>query len=385
MKKSLFALSLGTLGLGMSEFGMMSILSPAAESLKVSIPAAGHLITAYALGVSAGALILALIMHGKPLKRMLLYLIFLALLGNLAAVFAPNYISMLGARFVSGFPHGAYFGISGIIAKKIAERGHESAAISAMIAGMTFANLIGIPLGTFIAHLSSWHYLFLLVVFCFALTFAAVKFWVPEVAPLANSGFSAQFRFLKKPAPWILFSAIILGNSGVFAWYSYINPFMTDVAGFKPSAMTLIMIISGLGMVIGNYIGGKLSDIYRPINISAYFQLGIAFILLGIFFFGHQPYIAVGLMFLCTGGLFGISGPQQVLMIDNSKGGEVLGASGAQIGFNLGNAAGSIIGGLPLIAGYSYEYTALPGILLALIGYGLLRYFHQHYSSPENI
>ena len=380
MNKSLFALSLGTLGLGMSEFGIMSILTPAAQSLGVSIPVAGHLISAYALGVSAGALLLALIMHGKALKKMLLYLILLATAGNLGAVFASDYSLMLLARFISGFPHGAYFGISGIIAKKIAPPGKETEAVSIMIAGMTVANLIGIPAGTYIAHVLSWHYLFLIVVVCFILTFFAVGKWIPVTAPLPDKGFKSQFRFLKTAGPWILFFAIILGNSGVFAWYSYINPFMLNIAGFSSSSMAVLMTMAGLGMVIGNLLGGRYADKFSPLAVTMVLQLGIAVVLGLVFFAGNHSYFAVFLMFLCTAGLFGMSGPQQVLMINHAKGGEILGASGAQIGFNLGNALGAAVGGLPLLVHYDYEYTALPGIVLAFCGFLLLLLFHHKYA-----
>ncbi len=149
---ALLALAAGTLGLGMSEFGMMSVLSGAATDLNVSIPQAGHFVAAYALGVCAGALLLIFIARGRPLKKTLLVLAALMTAGNLLAALSPDYAAMLAMRFVSGLPHGAFFGVGGIIAEKVAPPGRRTAAVSIMIAGMTVANLFGIPLGTAIAH-----------------------------------------------------------------------------------------------------------------------------------------------------------------------------------------------------------------------------------------
>ena len=160
---ALLALAAGTLGLGMSEFGMMSVLSGAAADLNVSIPQAGHFVAAYALGVCAGALLLIFIARGRPLKKTLLVLAALMTAGNLLAALSPDYAAMLAMRFVSGLPHGAFFGVGGIIAEKVAPPGRRTAAVSIMIAGMTVANLFGIPLGTAIAHAFSWRAMFALV------------------------------------------------------------------------------------------------------------------------------------------------------------------------------------------------------------------------------
>lgn len=163
MKKSLVVLAFGTLGLGIAEFGMMSILSAAAEGLGISIAKAGHLISAYALGVCFGAVALVFLSRGKPLKTLLIALMAVMCAGNLLAVFAPNYELMMMARFISGLPHGGYFGVAGIAAKKLAARGKEVEAVSVMISGMTVANLLGIPMASYLTHIMSWHMLFAVV------------------------------------------------------------------------------------------------------------------------------------------------------------------------------------------------------------------------------
>ena len=162
MKKSLIALAFGTLGLGIAEFVMMGILPDVAKDLNISIPAAGHFISAYALGVCVGAPILTLA-RKHPLKRILLVLVALIMLGNICAAMAPNYWVLLLARFISGLPHGAYFGVGSIVAEKVADKGKGSEAVSIMIAGMTIANLFGVPLGTSLSTMLSWRFTFLLV------------------------------------------------------------------------------------------------------------------------------------------------------------------------------------------------------------------------------
>ena len=155
MKKCLVALAFGTLGLGMSEFGMMGILTFVASGLHVSIPQAGHLVSAYALGVCVGAPLTVAVAHTRPLKQILLALAGLMVAGNLCAAFAPNYGVLLAMRFVSGLPHGAYFGVGSIVAARVAGPGRSAQAVAVMIAGMTVANLFGVPLGTLVSHLLS--------------------------------------------------------------------------------------------------------------------------------------------------------------------------------------------------------------------------------------
>ena len=212
MKKSLIALAFGTLGLGIAEYVMMAILPYIAEGLQVSIPVAGHLISAYALGVCAGAPMLVLA-RKLPLKRILLGLAVVMMIGNLIAAVSPNYWVMLVARFISGLPHGAYFGVASIVAEKLADKGKGSEAVSIMIAGMTVANLFGVPLGTSLSTMLSWRYTFLLVGAWSVLVIYYIWKWVPQVEGLPDTGFKGQFRFLKKPAP-----CLIMGAGTVFSY-----------------------------------------------------------------------------------------------------------------------------------------------------------------------
>lgn len=378
MKKSLIALAFGTLGLGIAEFVMMGILPDVAAEMHVSIPKAGHLISAYAIGVCVGAP--ALILARKfPLKHILLALVALIMAGNTFAALSPNFWTLIAARFISGLPHGAYFGVASIVASKLADPGKGSAAVSIMIAGMTIANLFGVPLGTSFSNAVSWRIPFLLVGVWGIVTLYYIWRWVPHVEGLPDTGLRGQFRFLKHLAPWLIIGATMFGNGSVFCWYSYINPLLTRVSGFSAESVSLLMILAGAGMVVGNLVGGRLSDIYMPGRVAMVTQGSIFVILLSIFFFAGIGWLSALLMCCCTACLFAVSSPQQILLIRYSPGGEMLGAASVQVAFNLGNALGAYVGGLPLRAGLGYQYPALLAAPVALVGFSLLLVFYRRY------
>lgn len=378
MKKSLIALAFGTLGLGIAEFVMMGILPDVAAEMHVSIPKAGHLISAYAIGVCVGAP--ALILARKfPLKHILLALVALIMAGNTFAALSPNFWTLMAARFISGLPHGAYFGVASIVASKLADPGKGSAAVSIMIAGMTIANLFGVPLGTSLSNAVSWRIPFLLVGAWGIVTLFYIWRWVPHVEGLPDTGLRGQFRFLKHLAPWLIIGATMFGNGSVFCWYSYINPLLTHVSGFSAESVSLLMILAGAGMVFGNLAGGRLSDIYMPGRVAMVTQGCIFVILISIFFFAEIGWLSALLMCCCTACLFAVSSPQQILLIRYSPGGEMLGAASVQVAFNLGNALGAYVGGLPLRAGLGYQYPALIAAPVALVGFSLLLVFYRRY------
>ena len=378
MKKSLIALAFGTLGLGIAEFTMMGILPYVAADLNIGIPVAGHFISAYALGVCAGAPMLILA-RKRPLKHILLALMALMLVGNLGAAMATGYWALLAARFISGLPHGAYFGVASIVAGKLADEGRSSEAVSIMIAGMTVANLFGVPLGTSLSHILSWRVTFLLVACWGMIVLYYIWRWVPAVEGLKDTGFKGQFRFLKTPAPWLILGATALGNGGVFCWYSYITPLLTNVSGFSAGSVTALMMLAGFGMVVGNLVSGRLSDKYTPGRVGMVVQGMICIVLLLIFFLSPHPWCSAILMALCTAGLFAVSSPEQVLIIRVAPGGEMLGGACVQMAFNLGNAIGAYVGGLAL--GGGYRYPALAGVPFALTGFILFVIFYKKFQS----
>ena len=376
MKKSLIALAFGTLALGIAEFAMMGILPSVASDLGISISTAGHFISAYALGVCGGAPIL-LWARKYSLKHILIGLVVLMAADNFCAAFSSGYWMLLLSRFVSGLPHGAYFGVASIVAGKLADEGRGSEAVSIMIAGMTVANLFGVPLGTSFSHLISWRVTFLLVGCWGIIVLYYIWRWIPHVEALQDTGFKGQFRFLKKPAPWLILGATALGNGGVFCWYSYITPLLTQVSGFSAESVTPLMVLAGFGMVVGNLVSGRLSDRYTPGRVGTV-VLGILSIsLVLVFFLSSNPWCSALLMALCTAGLFAVSGPEQVLIIRVAPGGEMLGGAAVQIAFNLGNAVGAYVGGLAVTGGY--RYPALAGVPFVCVGFLLFLVFYKKY------
>ena len=339
MKKSLLALASGTLGLGIAEFVMMGILPNVAHDLGISIPQAGHFISAYAIGVCVGAPLTVVVARTRPLKQILLGLAMIYIVGNLFASMSVNYWMLLLMRFVSGLPHGAFFGVGSIVAERVAEKGKASQAVSLMIAGMTIANLFGVPFGTMLSNLVSWRFPFVFNTLWGVLIFYLIWRWIPYMPALPDVGLKGQFRFLKRLAPWLIILTTMFGNGGIFCWFSYVTPQMIHEAGFSPHAMTGIMMLAGLGMTIGNLVGGKCGDLYGLAPVIRTTQVLMILSLLGIFFF-----------------------------LQNSRGSEMMGAACVQIAFNLGNAVGAYLGGLPIDAGMGYRYPALVGVFIVALG-----------------
>ena len=379
MKKTIFSLALGTFGLGMAEFGIMGVLTELAHDTGISIPSAGNMISFYAFGVVIGAPIVALFSGKFSLKTTLLFLVAMCAVGNALFTFSTSYFWLALGRLISGFPHGAIFGVGAIILSKIAPPGKVTVAVAGMIAGMTVANLVGVPLGTWLGHQFSWRYTFFLIAAFDALVILSVLLWVPDIHDKSEIKLSEQFQFLKKPEPWLIFAATMFGNAGVFAWFSFVKPFMVNVSGFSEGMMTAIMMLMGLGMVLGNLLSGKLSGRFSPLRIAAITDMVIVASLLLLFALGELKTASLVMGFICCAGLFALSAPLQILLLQNAKGGEMLGAAGGQMAFNLGSAIGAYFGGMMITFGFSWRYVTLPAALLsfsamsALLIYGYLR------------
>jgi DHA1 family arabinose polymer transporter-like MFS transporter len=378
MKKTIFSLALGTFGLGMAEFGIMGVLTELARDVGITIPSAGNMISFYAFGVVIGAPIIALFSSKFSLKSILLFLVAMCAVGNVIFTFSTSYTMLAIGRLVSGFPHGAFFGVGTIILSKIAPPGKVTLAVAGMVAGMTVANLAGVPLGTWLGHAFSWRYTFFIIALFNALVLLSILAWVPKLYDKSEARLSEQFRFLKKPEPWLIFSATMFGNAGVFAWFSYIKPFMLNVSGFSELFMTVIMMLMGLGMVLGNLMSGRLSGRFSPLCNAATTDMVIVLSLLMLFAFGEHKVASLTMGFICCAGLFALAAPLQILLIQNAKGGELLGAAGGQIAFNLGSAIGAYFGGLMITLGLSWDYVTLPAAILSFSAMSsLLMYGHK--------
>ncbi|HHG8771523.1 TPA: MFS transporter AraJ [Raoultella planticola] len=367
MKKTIFSLALGTFGLGMAEFGIMGVLPEIAHDVGISIPAAGNMISYYAFGVVIGAPVMALFSSRFSLKSVMLFLAVLCILGNTLFTVSSSYSMLALGRLVSGFPHGAFFGVGAIILSKMAPPGKVTAAVAGMIGGMTVANLIGVPGGTWLGHQFSWRYTFLAIAVFNVAVLMSIIWWVPTLYDKSTTRLREQFHFLQSPAPWLIFAATMFGNAGVFAWFSYIKPFMINVSGFSESAMFAIMLLVGLGMVVGNLFSGKISARYSPLRIAAMTDGVIVAVLVLIFLFGEHKPASLLLAFICCAGLFALAAPLQILLLQNARGGEMLGAAGGQIAFNLGSAIGALCGGTVITYGFGWNAVTLPAALLSFL------------------
>lgn len=379
LAKALIAIATGSFALGSAEFVMMGILPEVAAGLETSVPFAGNFIAAYAVGVCVGTLFLV---FGRkvPPKRLLLFFVALTALGNALASLASSPETLIAARFVSGLPHGAFFGTATIVAKELAEPGREGKAVSVMVLGQTVANMLGVPGGTLLAELVSWRAALAFVALWSAGSFLLVKRWVPHVAAIPDAGLAGQFRFLGKPGPWLVIGAVFLGNTGIFCWWSYVSPWLTNVGGFAAVALPALLVLAGSGMVAGSFVGGRLTDRTTPAAMATAGQaLGTGALLL-IFLFSNAPLQAAALMFLCSFALFFFAGPQQILMVDVGRGGgEMIGSACVQVAFNLGNAVGAAVGQAVLNAGASYAWPSLAGVPFSLTAIVLLAVFAWRY------
>jgi DHA1 family arabinose polymer transporter-like MFS transporter len=378
LKKGLLALALGTFGLGISEFVMMGILPYIASDFHVSISEAGHLISAYALGVCVGAPVVALFARKWKLRNILYLLMGIYSLSAALMALCPTsetgsqwqFVIAMLFRFLQGTPHGAFFGVGSIVADRLSKEGKSAFAVAIMCSGMTFANLIGNPLCTFITSVMSWRYVFCFTSLWGLLTLLCISKWIPSIPALPDHGIKGEFRFMKHLAPWLLFGCTMFGNSGIFCWYSYISPTMTQLAGVPENMMTLIMILAGVGMVLGNFMGGKLSDKYGPGHTGRGILILMVISLLLTHFTAHKIWCSILLMMLNVGFLFAVSSPQQLLFVRHSKGGELMGGAMVQIAFNFGNAVGAWAGGLPIdeTNPQSYHLPALIGACVVVFG-----------------
>lgn len=366
MKKSLIALAVVTFALGITEFGMMGILGDVARGLDVNIVKAGHFISAYSAGVAVGAPMLILL-HKMPLRKLLLLLVATIAIGNAAAAFSTNYIMLLISRFVSGLPHGAFFGAGAIVCARLAAPGQGAAAVAVMVGGMTVANLVGVPLATFISNLLNWRFSFVLIAACALAGLLLIRLWLPRLEPLPDTGFNGQFKFLRHLAPWLIYIGVFFGQGSVYCFLSYIDPVMTNDAGFRTADMSWIMMVAGLGMVVGNALAGKLADRFGAARVCAWIAACLIVVMPSIYFTASIKWAVLPFTFVATAGLFGIGGPLQYLIVGYAKGGEMLGGAGIQIAFNVSNAVSAVVGGLVINHGFGYASPALLGAPFAMI------------------
>ncbi|WP_129713676.1 MFS transporter [Pedobacter sp. SYP-B3415] len=368
MKKTLLPLTLGGLGIGITEFVMMGLLPDIAKDLQITIPQAGHLISAYALGVVIGAPLLVAIAGKYPPKNILIALMLMFTVFNVFSAFAPDYTVLFISRLLSGLPHGAFFGVGSVVASRIADEGKSAQAVSMMFAGLTIANIVGVPLGTFIGHHYSWRFSFAIVGAVGLLTVWSLKAWLPALEAAKNRDLKQELSFFGKAEAWLIVLMISIGTGGLFCWYSYIAPLMTSVGGFSEDSVTYVLVLAGTGMLAGNFVGGRLADRFSPGKASMYLLVAMTITLIIVHYVSHLQVPALIMTFVTGAVAFALAAPIQMLMINTAKGSEMLAAAASQASFNIGNALGAFLGGLPLVYGYGYTAPATVGAAMALTG-----------------
>ncbi len=367
MVKGLIALALGALSFGVVEFVAMGLLPYFSMSFGVDIATAGHSISAYAFGVCFGVAYM-MFLRKLNLKVSICIIVFCQLVGIVLTSIANSFEFLLAARFISGMPHGCFFGLAAIIAARIAAAGKGSSAMAIMLAGQTTSIVCGVPLGTALAHAFSWRSIFYLMAVWAILVLLALWRWLPDPGKMEDHGFMKQFDFLKHRGPYLVGLSILLGNGGVFCLQSYVSPILTDFVGLPLVYVPTVLIAMGLAMTVYNFIAGKLSDAYTPGKVSLAIFVSTIVCMMLAFYFGNIMVVGVVLLVYCSGCLFGLSTPQQVSILRTAPGGELIGVAFGQIAFNFGNAIGAFFGGLPIEMGYGPQYNLVVAAALVFVG-----------------
>ncbi len=385
--KRIIPLAIGGLGIGTTEFTVMGLLPDIAKTLQITIPQAGHLISAYAMGVVIGApILIGYSVKFPPKKVLIAFMILFTLFNGLSAI-APNYESMLVIRFLSGLPHGAFFGVGTVVAAKMAGKGKEAFYISMMFTGLTVANLVMVPLVTYIGHTFHWRLYFAIVavIGVFALLF--LKLWLPAMEANQNTHFLEELKFLKKKQSWLVLAITAIGFGGLFTWLSYITPLMTGISGVESSQMAYVMVLAGAGMVVGNLAGGVISDKLGPEKTCALLIFLMMISLVGVFLLSEHQNIAFILTFMCGALSMSIAAPINIMMMKAAPRSEMMAAAFMQAGFNIANAMGAFFGGIPLEYGLPFNYPSLVGVGMTFIGFVIsvrYMYLYSTEASPEN-
>ena len=382
--KRIIPLAIGGLGIGTTEFTVMGLLPDIAKTLEITIPQAGHLISAYAMGVVIGAPILIGYSVKYPPKKVLIAFMILFTLFNGLSAIAPNYGTMLVIRFLSGLPHGAFFGVGTVVAAKMAGKGKEAFYISMMFTGLTVANLVMVPLVTYIGHVFHWRLYFAIVALIgiFALLF--LKLWLPATEANQNTHFLEELKFLKKKQSWLVLAITAIGFGGLFTWLSYITPLMTGISGVESSQMAYVMVLAGAGMVVGNLAGGIISDKLGPEKTCALLIFLMMISLAGVFLLSEHQNIAFILTFMCGALSMSIAAPINIMMMKAAPKSEMMAAAFMQAGFNIANAMGAFLGGIPLEYGLPFNYPSLVGVGMTFIGFAISVRYMYLYGGSKN-
>lgn len=367
MPFALWALAIGAFGIGTTEFVIAGLLPAIAAEFQVTIPVAGYLATSYALGVFIGAPTLIIFGSKIPRKTMLISVMMLFIAGNLVTAFSPTLSIAIVGRVITSLAHGVFFGIGSIIAADMVKPSKRIQAIAFMFMGLTVANLIGVPAGTWIGEHLSWRIAFGLISIVGVITVLSVWKLIPHQPQSHEPSFSQEFKAFGNINVLLAMGITVLGPGAFFTSITYIAPMMTEIAGFSGSSLTWLMLVFGLGLFVGNHFGGKYAD--RALMPMLYITLGAQAVVLFIFsYVVHSQILSVICIFLMAAFGFSTVSPIQKLVMDKAKaaGASTL-ASAVNIGvFNLGNAVGAWFGGLVITAGFGLQSPNWAGGILSI-------------------
>ncbi|SFA41948.1 MFS transporter, DHA1 family, inner membrane transport protein [Rhodococcoides kroppenstedtii] len=364
---AMLALALGGFGIGTTEFVSMGLLPEMAGSMAVSEPTAGHVISAYALGVVVGAPVIAALAARVPRRLLLLALMVGFTAGNLGTVFAPSFHELMASRFVAGLPHGAYFGVAALVAAHLAEPGKRARSVALVMMGLSVANVVGVPAATWMGQAVGWRSAFAVVAVIGALTVAALAVWLPRLDALPTTDTRTELGAFRRPQVLLTLLVGMVGFGGMFAVYTYIATTLTDVTGLSKAAVPLGLAIYGLGMVVGNYVGGWLADrmLVRGLFVA---MTAVAVVLAGFVVAAHHPVSALITVFLIAAAGSSIVPGLQTRLMDVAADAQTLAASMNHAAFNFANALGAALGGAVISAGLGYTAPAAVGAGLAVAG-----------------
>ncbi|MEV6302719.1 MFS transporter [Actinoplanes sp. NPDC051861] len=373
---ALFSLALGGVAIGLTEFVAMGLLPDMARDLlplgwarspEDTVAQAGWLITAYALGVVAGAPLIAVVSARMPRKRLVLWLLVLFAGGTVASALAPTFGLVVAGRFVAALPHGAYFGAAGLLAASLMGPGREARGYAVVLGGLTLSNVAGVPLITHLGQTAGWRVAYLVIAGAFVLTLLAVAVSVPD-APAAEGGSPmAELRALRRPQVWLVAATAAVGFAGFFAVNSYIAPVTTEVTGLSSGAVPWVLAVFGLGMTVGNALGGAFAD--RDLRRATVF--GFAGMIVSCVLFAMTASTVPGLFagaFLVGATSIFLGPALQARLITVAPEAQLMGAAVNQSAMNVANSLGAALGGLVISMGYGYLAPSWTGVILAAAG-----------------
>ncbi|WP_031028117.1 MFS transporter [Streptomyces albus] len=367
MPLALLALAVGAFGIGTTEFVMMGLLPNVADDLGTSVPTAGYLVSAYALGVVLGAPLLTAVGARVPRKLMLLLLMGLFTVGNLASALAPGFGTLLAGRVLAGLPHGAFFGVGAVVAARLVREGRAARAVATMFLGLTVANIVGVPGGTALGQQLGWRATFVVVTLIGLVAMVSLALLVPRLPLEHQGGVKHELRALGNRQVVLGLLTAVFGFGGVFAVYSYLASMMTEVTGLAEASVTWVLALFGIGMTLGTLLAGPLTD--RAPRRTLYTALALmAGLMLAFHAVATVKWAALLLVGLLGAVGFLITTPVQMLVMRAASDAPTLASASNHSAFNLANAGGAWLGGAVIAAGWGWMSPTLVGAALALAG-----------------